>query len=254
MLSVSQTAYGLILTMLPLDLTVVATNDDSVVTGYAFTLWQWLISRFRSTAHDSVYDLWQEFMALALNEDEREKWSDFKARVDDYKNRIEATGDKVSAGLYNSKLILRLPSLYNPAVHALQQSGKLDKKDQVDWMHIRATMEAQERQAGRDEGGGSHGGSRGEQGIAAALTRRTSSGLRCYACGKDGHRLFDCKDEAAMGRLRAVYRAKFGRSGRDDSNQEGGGEQTNTVLLDDSDEELDDELSSVARGWGGFTF
>ena len=105
-MAMSRLAYGLIFSMLPEDMQVVANMDVNVVRDYAYSLWQWIAGRFRRSAIDQLPDLW---MTLLNTRKETERWTDFKASIDEGKRRIEVTGEAVPPGLYQSLLLGRLP-------------------------------------------------------------------------------------------------------------------------------------------------
>lgn len=222
----SQHAYSLILTMLPSELVDIATKDDTVVNGYAYSLWQFLHERFRHTSIDAIIELWQELMRAEKKE---EKWSDFKARIDDIVNRIVAAGDTVPAGLYVSKLIYNLPDLYSPVVNALIQGGKLDDRNNINWPHVRAAMESHERQQiRRDNNNESDPGS-----VAYAAYRKFNPNAKvtCFNCREIGHYASSCPN-------RRDRRRNQDQIGNDDD-----GEFAHVIVNPDD-----------SRGWGGFSF
>ena len=141
-----QQAYAYIMQMLPSDLTDIINKDRDVVTGYAYSLWSWLLNRFQRVAADTLPELWNELTTAMKTEP---KWADYRARIDDIKSRIEMAGDTVSHGLYMSKLLYNLPQAYTPVVSALSQGGKLVNIAAIDWENVRAALEMQERQAER---------------------------------------------------------------------------------------------------------
>ena len=231
----SQHAYSLILTMLPSELVDIATKDNTVVNGYAYSLWHWLHERFRHTAIDAIIELWQELMRAEKKE---EKWSDFKARIDDIVSRIVAAGDAVPSGLYVSKLIYNLPDMYAPVVNALIQGGKMDDRNNIDWPLVRTAMESLERQLTRKE----NNNNESDPGSVAyaAVNRKVT----CFNCRGLGHYASSCPNKR-VGEEHYNNRNNNRRERRRDEDQS----------EDDTDKAHAIFASDVQRGWGsGFSF
>lgn len=233
----SQQAYSLILTMLPHDLVAIATTDSTVVHGYAYSLWQWMQERYRHTAVDAIIELWQE---LTMANKTESKWSDYKARVDDLTNRIKAAGDDVPSGLYLSKLVYNLPDEYEPVVNALMQGGKLDDRNKVDWTHVRAAIEAHERQLIRKENNNTV-----IDNNMTASAFAVSAQSQCYNCKGYGHYASRCPTPPQHSR-----QSHRGRNHGENKNR-------NTHSTDEGAEQVHAALGKMdaGRGWStGFSF
>lgn len=179
-------AYGILFASLPGDLRLLVAG---VPHGYAYGIWSFLESKYRSTERDNVADLWKQLILLEQEVDE--EFAAYKARVDAAKELLAHAREETPASLYTTVLLWRLRPSYAPAVLALQASKAIGDAAKIDWPAVAAFManheRSQQRLGERDVAEADHA-----MAARGTTTRRSKSSMRCYCCGEKGHMAREC--------------------------------------------------------------
>ena len=136
----SKRAYGVIYASLPEEL---QSQADTLPTGWAFGIWDWLERKFQNTDADNIGNVWLQLTALKQADDET--FDAYKARVDKLVSLLEHAKETVSRRLYGTLLVDKLLPSYGVVVSVLKLSEQWKNADTIPWEWVRTSINAHER-------------------------------------------------------------------------------------------------------------
>lgn len=144
----SRRVFGVLHASLPAEL---QTQAESLSSGWAYGLWNWLERKFQNTEADNVGNLLKQWTQLRQSDDEL--FDAYKARVDHVAALLAHAKEKQSPAMYGHVLLDKLLARYDVVVEVIKASEQWKDLAAISWDWVSSRINTTERnQDGREAG------------------------------------------------------------------------------------------------------